>query len=316
MNNPSQSRRSFIHRLTATAGAVALGAGRSDRAQAGSASPLHIACNQYPWAVFYQREGKNFGAEIDTALGQLASTGIEGYEPMATSPEQVRTLHALLRKHGLEMRSFYVNSVLHDPTRADQSVDEVVRIAAAARAAGGQIAVTNPSPLRWGGPENKDDRQLQFQAQTLNRLGEALRREGVRLAYHNHDIELRQAAREFHHMLGGTDPDHVGLCLDAHWIYRGAGNSSVALFDIVRLYAPRIIELHLRQSRQHIWTETLTEGDIDYPRLVEQLVERGVKPHLVLEQAVEAGSPNTMDVVEAHRKTRQYAQRVLAPLGG
>jgi len=79
---------------------------------------------------------------------------------------------------------------------------------------------------------------------------------GLTLSYHNHDIELRNAAREFHHMMVGTDPAYVTLCLDAHWIYRGAGNSAVALFDVLKLYGPRITELHLRQSKDNIWTET------------------------------------------------------------
>ncbi|MCW8983980.1 MAG: LSm family protein, partial [Thermoanaerobaculales bacterium] len=65
------------------------------------------------------------------------------------------------------------------------------------------------------------------------------------------------------HMMLGTDPANVTLCLDAHWIYRGAGNSAVALFDVVKLYGRRVTELHLRQSKANIWTEALSEGDID-----------------------------------------------------
>jgi inosose dehydratase len=56
---------------------------------------------------------------------------------------------------------------------------------------------------------------------------------------------LPRAAREFHHMMAGTDPDKVSLCLDAHWIYRGSGNSSVALFDVLKLYGSRTREIHL-----------------------------------------------------------------------
>ena len=124
---------------------------------------------------------------------------------------------------------------------------------------------------------------------------------GLILAYHNHDIELRNAAREFHHMMVGTDPANVTLCLDAHWVYRGAGNSQVALFDVLELYGPRVSELHLRQSQNDIWTEAFGPGDIDYERLAGHLLKIGIKPLLVLEQAVENGSPNTMKAVEAFR---------------
>jgi inosose dehydratase len=47
------------------------------------------------------------------------------------------------------------------------------------------------------------------------------------------------------------------MCFDAHWLYRGASNSEVAVFDIARLYADRIIELHVRQSKDDVWTEVL-----------------------------------------------------------
>ncbi len=50
----------------------------------------------------------------------------------------------------------------------------------------------------------------------------------------------------------------------------------------------------------------------DYAALARHLLDIGVKPHIVLEQAVEAGSPKTMITVEALRKNVQYARRVFA----
>jgi inosose dehydratase len=214
------------------------------------------------------------------------------------------------------MRSLYVNSVLHDPEQADASIAQVLAIGEKAKQVGTRIIVTNPSPIRWGGPENKDDAQLRFQARSLDKLGAGLKSMGLVLSYHNHDIELRNAAREFHHMMLGTDPEHVTLCLDAHWIYRGSGNSSVALFDVVKLYGSRVTELHLRQSKETIWTETLCDGDIDYPALAARLLEIGVEPLLVLEQAVEKETPKTIDAVESHRASREYARRVFATFAG
>jgi len=146
----------------------------------------------------------------------------------------------------------------------------------------------------------------------IEKLGRELKAMGLTLAYHNHDIELRNAAREFHHMMAGTDPAYVTLCLDAHWIYRGAGNSSVALFDVLKLYGSRITELHLRQSRDNIWTEAMCDGDIDYEALAKHLLQINVRPHLVMEQAVESSSPKTMSTIEAFRKSSQYARRVFA----
>lgn len=275
---------------------------------------LHIATNQYSWHVFYQRAGRNFTEETDVCFAEIAACGIHGFEGNAGSPEDVKRVAPLLKKHGLEMRSLYVNSELHDLEKAKESVKTVIAIAEEAKKIGTSIIVTNPSPIRWGGDEAKSDRQLVTQAHALNEIGFRLKSMGMTLAYHNHDAELRHAAREFHHMMVGTDPNTVSLCLDSHWIYRGAGDSQQALFDIVELYGERISELHLRQSQDGVWTEAFCPGDISYERLVKQLLDKQVKPHIVLEVAVEQGTPNTLSAKEAHQKSVEYALKVLAAL--
>ena len=316
MLNGRISRRGFLGKMAVVGGAMMAGAGSAAGAEAKKRGKLHLACNQYPWLVFYQREGKDFNKLLDTGLGEVAASGMDGYEPLVTAPEQIDELAGLLKKHGLEMRSLYVNSVLHEAQTASKSVEEVLAIAKKAQVVGTRIIVTNPSPIRWGGPENKNDEQLEVQAKMLGLLGRELKEMGLVLAYHNHDIELRNAAREFHHMMAGTDPKYVTLCLDAHWVYRGAGNSAVALFDVLKLYGPRVTELHLRQSTQNIWSETLGEGDIDYPRLAKYLLGIGVRPHIVIEQAVEQGTPKTMETVEAFKQSSAYARRVFTGFGG
>jgi len=312
MFNEAISRRRFVKDLAHTGGALAMGTSSARSFGQNRSGKLHLACNQYPWTVFYARDNRNFNQELDKGLSEVAASRFDGYEPLANNPQELDQLGPLLKKHSLEMRSLYVNSVLHESDKAQDSIESVLAIAGKAKELGTKIIVTNPSPIRWGGPENKDDAQLKVQAAAIEKLGRQLKAMGLTLAYHNHDIELRNAAREFHHMMAGTDPEYVTLCLDAHWIYRGTGNSAVALFDVLKLYGSRITELHLRQSKEGIWTETMCEGDIDYPALAKHLLDIGVRPHLVMEQAVETGSLKTMSTIEAFRESSQYARRVFA----
>ncbi len=306
------SRRSFVRTVAMAGGAMLAGVGTSQAQQQKRDGKLHLACNQYPWTTFYGREKRDFNADPDKGLGEVAASRMDGYEPLANNPQEIDQLGPLLKKHGLEMRSLYVNSVLHERDKAEASIEAVLAIAAKAKEIGAEIIVTNPSPIRWGGPENKTDEQLKVQAESLQKLALKLQGMGLVLAYHNHDIELRNAAREFHHMMVGTYPDYVTLCLDAHWIYRGAGNSQVALSDVLKLYGPRVTELHLRQSKDGVWTEAFGDGDIDYAAVAKHLLEINVRPHLVIEQAVEAGSPKTMTPIEAFQKSSQYARQVFA----
>lgn len=310
-----QNRRHFLGTLVGIVGTGYL----AHPFLAGAKAPpgsLHVASNQYPWITFYQRQGNDWNENLGKSLNDFSSSGITGYEPAVKSAAEIKALAPHLKKNRLEMRSIYINSTLHEREQAEESIRQALAIAREARPLGVKIIVTNPSPIRWGGPEDKTDEQLRFQASTLDRLGAALRQLGLTLAYHTHDVEMRHAAREFHHMLQATDPRNVTFCLDAHWVYRGSGNSQVALFDVVRMYGSRITELHLRQSKNGIWTEVLGEGDIDYRRLVRELADMGVRPHVVLEQAVEKGSPDTLSAADAHRQSLMYAQEVFAPLAG
>ena len=306
------SRREFIRNASMSVASLTL---LSPDIMYGISKNSHgISCQQYPWFTFFKREGKDWSKDLTYSIGEYAKVGFDGFEPSFETPAEVKQLQPLLQRHQLSSKSLYVNSVLHEAEQMNQSISEVMAIATEAKKTGVEILVTNPSPIRWGSEEDKTDKQIKTQAGALNELGRQLREIGLTLAYHNHDAEMRNSAREFHHMMMATESKNVSLCLDAHWIYRGSGNSQVALFDIVEQYKQRIVELHLRQSRGGIWTEEFTEGDIDYSRLVNMLKEHQIKPHIVLEQAIEDGSPNTMNAVKAHQLSLEYTQELFASL--
>ncbi len=307
------SRRTF-HQQAAALAACSLLAGPTSLVEAARQNGIEIATQQYPWGTFYRRSGKDLG-NLDLLLGEIQSCGLIGYEPIANSPQQIKQLAKAARKRELKIDSLYVNSTLHDSDQTAASIQTVVDIATAAKeVCGTKIIVTNPSPIQWGGAQDKSDEQLRTQAKALDQLGARLRKNGQQLAYHNHDAELRQGARELHHMLASTDPANVRFCLDAHWIFRGCGNSEVAVWDVVRLYKNRIVELHLRQSHDGVWDEAFGDGDIDYTQLADMLSDLKTPPLLVLEQAVEGKTPQTQSAVESHTLGRAYAQKTFAKL--
>lgn len=298
------SRRNALASIGGVLAAPAIGTLLQAAEAASGAEPL-IATNTYPWLTFARRAKQEFELHTDKLLSSIAGTGISGYEPIIQRADEFTGLAEKLDRHGLTMKSIYVNSVLHDHAKVGQSIADVLRIAEAARKLGVEIIVTNPSPIRWGGSEDKTDDQLRLQAKSLDRLGQKLRAAGMKLAYHNHDAELRQGGREFHHMLTATDPDNVKFCLDAHWVFRGCGDSELAVFDALDHYQDRIVELHLRQPIDGVWTEAFqVRGDIDYLKLFRAFAGNHNMPHLVLEQSVEEQSTNDLMVAEAHRRGR------------
>ncbi|NIJ53221.1 sugar phosphate isomerase/epimerase family protein [Dyadobacter arcticus] len=303
----SSNRRQFLNTLAVSAGAALLAEPAWTQ---GKAAAMPVSCNQYSWITFYAREGREWAADLDVSLSEFASTGLAAYEPAFTQVEQVNRLLPYLKKYKLVMPSVYVNSSLHQAEEGAKSIESVLAIADALKPADTKIIVTNPNPIKGGSDQNKSDAELTEQARNMDKLGAELKKKGMTLAYHTHDVELRAAAREFHHMLLATDPKNVSLCLDVHWVYRGSGNSQIALFDVVKLYGKRIVELHIRQSKDGIWQESFGEGDIDYPRLAKSLNDLNVKPHLVLEQCLEKTSPKTMNAIEAHKIDQVYLKKV------
>lgn len=281
-----------------------------------SASRMPISCNSYNWITFYKRENKNWGEDWDVCIAEFAKTGIKAYEPGLDNAKQVVELIPVLKKYGISMPSVYVNSIMHIQSEVENSIRNVLAIADEVKKFGTKIIVTNPSPIRWGGDELKTDDQLIRQAVAMEKLGEALREKGMILAYHTHAPEFLAGAREFHHVMLNTSPENVSFCFDVHWVFRGSVDSQVAVFDVLKLYGKRVVELHVRQSVKGIWSEIFGEGDIDYSRLVRELKTMKIFPHIVIEQCVEEKTPHTMTGLEAHIKDRIIFEKVFAPLVG
>lgn len=309
MTKTVHDRRTFLADAgLATAAIMCSGATVGDGAEPGSR--LHMAINQWSVNAVRNRDKNKANVSFDNELLDLVACGINGLEPSIHSADQVGPMAEQLKKAGLELRSIYVGSSLFDPAKVAKEVERIVSLAKSAKAAGTKIIVTNPNPLP--NRQGKSDEQLKTQAAALDKIGSELAAIGVTLAYHNHDVELQHAAREFHHMMLATDPRALSLCLDAHWVYRGSDNSQVALFDVVKSYGPRIVELHLRQSTGHVWSEAFGDGDIDYRELVKKLLAIGVRPHLVLEQGPEATTPQTMGPGAVHDRSVRYVRNVFA----
>ncbi len=307
----TSNRRQFIHSL---AGFTALSVLNQSTLVKTQAAKFPISCNSYNWITFYGRENKNWGEDLDACMAEFAKTGLKAYEPGLDTPQQVTGLIPVLKKYNLAMPSVYVGSILHEPNEVEKSINNILEIADEALKIGTKIIVTNPNPISWGSDEIKTDNQLIIQAAAMEKLGAALRKKGITLAYHTHAPEFLAGAREFHHVMLNTNPEHVSFCFDVHWVFRGSADSTVAVFDVLKLYGKRVAELHIRQSQNGVWTETFGDGDIDYTRLVQELKAMKVFPHIVIEQCIEKRTPHTMTGLEAHIKNRQVCEQIFAPL--
>jgi inosose dehydratase len=290
-------RRQFLSAaLVATGTALAI-----DTLAAQENKRLHIALNQYDCDAFYRREGIDFWTRLD----EIKSAGVDGIEVSLGSSAEAVSAGKRLADHGLAMRSIYTTGNLHDKNTFEKEIARLLEIGEKTKSQGTEIMVFNPAAK--GG---KSDAEILCQSESMNLLGAGLKKIDMVLAFHYHTTELEFGGREFHHVLCGTDPANVSLCFEQHWSYRACGNSQVAVFDHLKLYADRLVEVHLRQSIGNVWSETFGDGDIDNVRLAAGLKKLCKMPHVVLEQAPETGTPKTMPPVETFRRSADYVRRV------
>jgi len=108
-------------------------------------------------------------------------------------------------------------------------------------------------------------------------------------------------------MLRHTDPDKVGICLDLHWVARGRQDPYRLLQDAGK----RVLDLHLRNSRNGVWSEELGDGEIDYGRIGAILKQIAYQGFYTVELAYESKTPHTRSLPEDLQRSREYVQRVL-----
>lgn len=87
-------------------------------------------------------------------------------------------------------------------------------------------------------------RDWQELADVLNTAGDAARRRGLSLCYHNHSFELEslQGRIPLDLLLSSTDPELLKLQMDVYWMTRGGRNPATE----IRRLGSRVATLHLK----------------------------------------------------------------------
>jgi len=266
---------------------------------------LVIGTQLYGWGQVYGMRGQDIADHYDEVLGAIGAMGMDTAEAFIGAWDEagLRAWASMLRAHGLRPASMYTGGAVHSEDEAKATHKTLLKSAPALASEGFTVLSMNPDPIG----REKTDAELATQASALEQLGGALKEAGVALALHNHTPEMLSESREFHNNLRKTDPSLVGLCLDFHWCWRGGADP----YAIYEEYKDRVFTLHLRQSRDGIWTEALEDGDIDYRPLIDDLVASGFAGPVIVELALEDGTPETRDVVENNRVSLEYLRSLM-----
>lgn len=278
----------------------------ASRLLASSGYKPKLAAGFYVWTQQFRAQKRALSEGIPEGFAATRRAGFRAIELLAQCFDEETaeiTLRAL-RENRLEVPSVYNSGPMHMAAEAEQTIADTLRLAAAARAAGATLVNFNPSAKP--NKERKSDEELDAQARHVNALAEKLRLQGFRLHLHHHDPEMAENAREWRHLLANTDPKLVGFCIDVDWVHRG-GQKPI---EILEAAGPRLVSLHLRNSRNGVWTEDFGEGDIDYRQVAACLKRMGFQGWLIVELAYAKDTNVTRPLEENLRISRRYAETV------
>jgi sugar phosphate isomerase/epimerase len=301
MTGQNPDRRQFLKTVTAAASACLLPnsapARGTERAQR-----LRMGAQTNAWGVPI----KDYGQLLEIAQ-TLVRLGYEGFETnFASVSSQVARAADCRRDFASRHIQFvapHSSGFFYDQ---DKGADELAKLASMA----GSCAQMGASYLIVSGkqlphPDGKLDLDaVRIKAEALSRLGEAVKKQGLRLCYHNHQAEFQDNPSEMSYLLSETDPGNVWLCLDVGHCYGlvDPGEFTAANFR-------RIAIFHLRDEVRAITGEVIDtepgEGRINLQGIVAPLLNNNWEGWLEIEE--EQYYPKPMPNPEmAMQKWRQF----------
>ncbi|MBX3604713.1 MAG: sugar phosphate isomerase/epimerase [Piscinibacter sp.] len=170
---------------------------------------------------------------LDTQLRLVRDAGFEWVESVATQGLPAAEFVAALGRHGLRVASMHA-SLAWLESRPDEVID-------ACRRTGCPLVVMPWLPM---GERPVGGAAWAALGRRLAGLGEALQREGLKLAYHNHDFEflLHDGRTALEWLLDATSPGQLGWEADVGWICRAGADPAHWL----ERYANRLAAVHVK----------------------------------------------------------------------
>ncbi len=280
------------------------------------------------WGVLeFELQGE--AAQADQVLWEMDSAGFIGTElgDWGFMPTEPAALRKLLAQHNLDLVGAFVPVALADEAAHEAGVEAALRAARLLEALAPEAFVvladdngSVPARVQSAGrvqPEQElSVEQWACFAAGAERVAEAVRVEtGLRTVFHHHCGGYVETPAEVDTLLGLTDPELLGLCLDTGHYAFGGGDPVAALAR----YAERIWHVHFKDFdpraalraahqgldyfgavRAGVFCE-LGRGSVDFAAIVTRLRERQYRGWIVVEQDVLPGMGSPFESARRNR---------------
>ncbi|MHC4569376.1 MAG: TIM barrel protein [Planctomycetota bacterium] len=241
-------------------------------------------------------------------------------------PTDPRHLHAELARRGLVLLGAFVPVALKGANAHEAGIADSVKVARllaeVARMGGyekspflaladdnGTDAVRTASAGRATAEMSLGDEQWKVFARGAEEVARQVKSQtGLRTVFHHHCAGFVERPDEVAHLLEMTDPDLLGLVFDTgHYAYGSGSNNPEIVLEGLDLFAERIWYMHFKDCdpnvansaraegwdyfeavRRGVFCE-LGQGCVDFPAVLNWLVERDYDGWAVVEQDVLPG---------------------------
>ncbi|MBN2001446.1 sugar phosphate isomerase/epimerase [candidate division KSB1 bacterium] len=141
-------------------------------------------------------------------------------------------------------------------------------------------------------------------AEQLNKIGEQVKKAGLKFAYHNHDLEfeITEGKIPYDILLDRTDPALVAMEIDLYWIIKG-NQEPIPYFE---KYPGRFPLWHVKDmdNTEERSFACVGQGIIDFPSIFERAETAGLK-HMFVEH------DRPEDPMECARVSFEYLNNLL-----
>lgn len=269
-------------------------------AAATAAATLPAAAKTLPFR--YAFSAISWETDIETAVKAGETLGFPGIEPFRQNVvnwlDKPLALKAFMDAHHIQMATCSngggpnFSGNFFDPAQADKTVADHIAFVRSFIKPFGYVNhfKMNMGPRPAGYDTN--DEQIKRCADSLNRIGREILKDGIKLAPHPHVNSLVENQHEVDLLMQETDPSCVWMTADTAHLTLGGLDP----MEVLTTYWPRIVEIHYKDAPRklrggrvvavprsgpeaggHGWFRAMTDSDaggVDFPRVQKFLIDK------------------------------------------
>jgi sugar phosphate isomerase/epimerase len=163
------------------------------------------------------------------------------------------------------------------------------------------------------GPRRKTVEDWKWTADQMNQIGAKVQTEGLKLAYHNHEIEFVKIEGQvpWDILMENTDPKLLKAQLDVGNLAFGGGNA----VETLSKYQSRVFSLHCKDYAKGKASVPVGKGILDWKTILQIATKAGIHNYCTEVGAYGVSAldgqplePSNLDVMESFRQSLVFLQ--------